>query len=321
MKPLRIGLGIFGMQSVPHRPDHHVKLYRDVLEDAELAESLGFDSIWLSEHHFWFDGYCPADLAVAGAILGRTKKLGVGTAVMLLPMHSVQKVAQDATTIGRLGEGRLSLGVALGYRDAEFDGFGVRRRDRGKRMDAMLPHLAEACRTADPPVPIYVGVASTIATQRAARLGLSLFADSTMNQAELGEMLDTYNAVARDTGATPLATHALQRDVFVTDDRERDWAMLLPELRYMRRQYGGWSFPRAPEEALPAYLERLESDFDAKMKNLIIGDAEHVATRLREFEALGFDLIVCRSQFGNLPRESLHRAFEGLGRVRQQMTS
>jgi len=86
---VRLGIGIFGMQSVPQRPDHHVKLYRDLLEDAELAESLGFDSIWLSEHHFWFDGYCPSDLAAAGAVLGRTSKLGVGTAVMLLPMHSV----------------------------------------------------------------------------------------------------------------------------------------------------------------------------------------------------------------------------------------
>jgi alkanesulfonate monooxygenase SsuD/methylene tetrahydromethanopterin reductase-like flavin-dependent oxidoreductase (luciferase family) len=320
MSALRIGLGIFGMQSVPQRPDHHVKLYRDVLEDAELAESLGFDSMWLSEHHFWFDGYCPADIAVAGAILGRTTRLGVGTAVMLLPMHSVEKVAQDAVTIGRLGEGRLSLGVALGYRDPEFDGFGVRRKDRGKLMDAMLPRLAEACAAALPPVPVYVGVATAIAAQRAARLGLPLFADSTMNPAELREMLDAYNASASAAGVTPPRTHALQRDVFVTDDRERDWEMLLPELRYMRRQYGGWSFPQEQGESVPAYLERLESDIEAKLQNLIMGDAPHVAARLREFEALGFDLIVCRTQFGNLPRESLHRAIEGLGRVRETVS-
>ncbi len=316
---IRLGLGIFGMQSVPQRPDHHVKLYRDVLEDAEIAEGLGFDSIWLSEHHFWFDGYCPADIAVAGAILGRTKRLGVGTAVMLLPMHSVQKVADDAATIGRLGEGRLSLGVALGYRDAEFDGFGVRRKDRGKLMDVMLPRLAASCAAADPPVPVYVGVATSVAAERAARLGLPLFADSTMNPAELAEMLHAYNAAAAAAGVDPPRNHALQRDVFVTDDRERDWAMLLPELRYMRRQYGAWSTPREPGEAVPAYLGRLESDIEAKLKNLIIGDATFVAARLREFQAVGFDVIVCRSQFGNLPRESLHRAFVGLGRVREQV--
>jgi len=317
---LRLGLGIFGMQSVPHRPDHHLKLYRDVLEDAELAEALGFDSIWLSEHHFWFDGYCPADLAVAGAILGRTRRLGVGTAVVLLPMHSMQKVADDAATIGRLGDGRLSLGVALGYRDAEFDGFGVRRKDRGKLMDVMLPRLAESCRSVDPPVPLYVGVATAIAARRAARLGLPLFADSTMSIAELREMLDAYNAAAAAGGVNAPRAHALQRDVFVTDDRERDWAMLMPELRYMRRQYGGWSYPQEAGESVPAYVHRLDADIEAKLKNLIMGDAGYVSTRLREFEALGFDLIVCRSQFGNLPRKSLHRAFKGLSRVREEIS-
>src|SRR5881392_3682492 len=160
---LRLGLGVFGMQAVPQRPDHHVKLYQDLLEDAELAESLGFDSIWLSEHHFWFDGYCPADLVAAGAVLGRTSKLGVGTAVMLLPMHSVEKVAGDAATLSRLGDGRLSLGVALGYREPEFDGFGLRRKDRGRILDGQLPTLAQACAGATPAVPLYVGVASAVA--------------------------------------------------------------------------------------------------------------------------------------------------------------
>lgn len=317
---LRLGLGVFGMQAVPQRPDHHAKLYGDLLEDAELAESLGFDSIWLSEHHFWFDGYCPADLAAAGAILGRTGKLRVGTAVMLLPMHSVEKVAADAAVVNRLGEGRLVLGVALGYRDAEFDGFGIRRKDRGRLMDSMLPRLAEASRAADPPFEVYVGVATPVAARRAGRLGLPLFADSTMTPVELQEMLAAYNQAAEDAGVTPPAAHALQRDVFVTDDRERDWPALLPELRYMRRQYGGWSLPREAGESVDAYMKRLEGDIEAKLKNLILGDAGHVAAHLRRFQALGFDLIVCRTQFGNLPRELFFRAVEGLGGVRTEVS-
>jgi alkanesulfonate monooxygenase SsuD/methylene tetrahydromethanopterin reductase-like flavin-dependent oxidoreductase (luciferase family) len=230
-------------------------------------------------------------------------------------------VADDAATISRLGDGRLSLGVALGYRDPEFDGFGVRRKDRGKLMDAMLPRLAESCQASDPPVPLYVGVATAIAAKRAARLGLPLFADSTMNPHELREMLDAYDAEVAAAGVTPPPAHALQRDVFVTDDHERDWAMLLPELRYMRRQYGGWSFPQEPDETVPSYLGRLESDIEAKLRNLIIGDAAHVAARLQVFAALGFDLIVCRSQFGNLPRESLHRAIRGLSQVREMIST
>ena len=312
---MRIGLGIYSMQSVPQRPDHHVKLYRDLLEDAELAESIGLDSIWLSEHHFWFDGYCPADLVAAGAVLGRTSKLGVGTAVMLLPMHSVEKVGADAATLSRLGGGRLALGVALGYRDPEFDGFGLRRKDRGRAMDGMLPRLAEACAAAAPAVPVYVGVATAVAAQRAGRLGLPLFADSTMNVAELREMMAAYDAARTEAGAPKPAVHALQRDVFVTTDRERDWAMLFPELRYMRRQYGAWGNPQERGETMPQYLERLESDIEAKLKNLIMGTPDEVTRRLREFEAVGFDLIVCRSQFGNLPRSELRRAIESLGKV------
>jgi len=316
---LRLGAGIFSMQSVPQRPDHHVKLYRDLLEDAELVESLGFDSIWLSEHHFWFDGYCPSDLCAAGAILGRTTRLNVGTAVMLLPMHSVEKVSADAVVLGRLGEGRLSLGVGLGYRDSEFDGFGIQRKDRGRLMDSMLPRLAESCADARPQVPVYVGVASAVAAQRAGRLGLPLFADSTMNVAELGEVLGAYTTAAAAVGAILPATHAMQRDVFVTDDRERDWAMLLPELRYMRRQYGAWSSPQLPGESVGDHVRRLEADVEAKLKNLIMGTADEVAAKLGEFARLGFGLIVCRSQFGNLPRQSLHRALRGLGRVREMV--
>jgi len=316
---LRLGLGVFGMQSVPQRPEHHVKLYCDLLDDAELSESLGFDSIWLSEHHFWFDGYCPADLVAAGAVFGRTRRLRVGTAVMLLPMHSVEKLAADATAVNRLIDGRLVLGVALAYRDAEFDGFGVRRKDRGKLMDTMLPRLADACAGADPAFPLYVGVATAVAAERAGRLGLPLFADSTMNPAELREMLAAYHAAAAQAGVTPPSTHALQRDVFVTEDRKHDWERLLPELRYMRRQYGGWSFPRHENEPVGDYMARLEGDIEAKLRNLIIGRPDEVADRLREFEDLGFDLIVCRSQFGNLPRDVLRAAIAGLGRVREQV--
>jgi alkanesulfonate monooxygenase SsuD/methylene tetrahydromethanopterin reductase-like flavin-dependent oxidoreductase (luciferase family) len=312
---MRLGLGIYSMQSVPQRPDHHVKLYRDLLDDAQLAESLGFDSIWLSEHHFWFDGYCPSDLVAAGAVLGRTTRLGVGTAVMLLPMHSVTKVGADAAALSRLGGGRLGLGVALGYREPEFDGFGLRRKDRGRAMDEMLPRLAAACAAADPPVPVYVGVATAVAAQRAGRLGLPLFADSTMNLDELREMLAAYDAARVEAGAPKPPAHALQRDVFVTDDRERDWAMLFPELRYMRRQYGAWGNPQQPGELMPAYLERLESDIEAKLKNLVMGSGKEVGAKLKEFEALGFGLIVCRSQFGNLPRADLRRAIEALGRL------
>ena len=77
-----------------------------------------------------------------------------------------------------------------------------------------------------------------------------------MNPDELREMLAAYDAAREAAGMPAPPTHALQRDVFVTDDPERDWAMLFPELRYMRRQYGAWSFPQAAGEDVPMPTSR-----------------------------------------------------------------
>jgi alkanesulfonate monooxygenase SsuD/methylene tetrahydromethanopterin reductase-like flavin-dependent oxidoreductase (luciferase family) len=200
----------------------------------------------------------------------------------------------------------------------EFDGFGLRRRDRGRSMDRLLPTLVELVgEEGSPPVPVSVAAASTVAAERAGRFGLPVFADSTMTAAELTDMLAGYRASASAAGVPAARNHYLQRDVFVTEDPERDWGILFPELRYMRRQYGAWSFPPEPDEELKAYLGRLESDIEVKLKNLIFGRPEEVAERLRSFQRLGFDHIVCRSQYGNLPRETFRRAVEQLGRVRR----
>ncbi|MHB8617973.1 MAG: LLM class flavin-dependent oxidoreductase [Chloroflexota bacterium] len=317
---VRIGVGVFGLQAVPQRPTSHARLYRDLIDDARLIESLGFHSIWLSEHHFWFDGYCPSNLAAAGAILGATSRLSVGTGVMLLPMHSARKMADDAATLAHLAPGRLQIGVGLGYRDAEFDGFGIRRRDRGRLMDEKLPELLRIRGQVPRGGPaMYVGAASTTAARRAGRFGLPVLADSTMDAAELNEVMAAYREAAAGAGVQPPASQALQRDCFVSDDPERDWPRLLPDLRYMRRQYAGWGMPLEAGELLPAYLHRLEGDMEAKLRNLIFGRPEEVAQRLRAFAGLGFDTILCRTQFGNIPRDLLHSSLAGLARVGEEL--
>lgn len=319
---MRIGVGVWSMQSVAHRPTSQALLYRRLVEDARLAERVGLDSLWLSEHHFWYDGHCPAMLPAAGAVLGATDRLGVGTAVLLLPMHDPAGVADDALRLAALSGGRFQLGVGLGYREAEFDGFGIRRRDRGRLMDHHLGVLLDRWRQAsERPAPVLVGIASEPAAARAGRFGLPVFADSTMGPDELALVMASYREAAGAAGAAVPASQGLQRDVWVTEDPERDWRMLLPELRVMRRQYGGWSLPPEPGEPRPAYLERLEGDVQAKLGNLIFGDVAHVVAELRRFEALGFDLAVCRTQFMNVPRQDLHRSMQGLGRVQQAMAT
>ncbi|HTO57067.1 MAG TPA: LLM class flavin-dependent oxidoreductase, partial [Pseudomonadales bacterium] len=61
-------------------------LYRDALEQIRWAETIGFDSVWLTEHHFCADGYTPSPLAIAAAIGARTQRMRIGTNLVVLPI-------------------------------------------------------------------------------------------------------------------------------------------------------------------------------------------------------------------------------------------
>jgi alkanesulfonate monooxygenase SsuD/methylene tetrahydromethanopterin reductase-like flavin-dependent oxidoreductase (luciferase family) len=98
------------------------ELYRGSLAQVEAAERLGFDSIWLTEHHFTDDGYLPALMPAAAAIAARTTRVTIGTFVLLAPFWHPLKLAEDAAFVDVLSGGRLRLGIGLGYRAEEFEG-------------------------------------------------------------------------------------------------------------------------------------------------------------------------------------------------------
>jgi alkanesulfonate monooxygenase SsuD/methylene tetrahydromethanopterin reductase-like flavin-dependent oxidoreductase (luciferase family) len=111
------------------------ELYHKHLDLTVRAEELGFDTIWLTEHHFVEDGYSSSLLPIAAAIAARTRKIRIGTFVLLLPLHNALRVAEDAATVDIISNGRLDLGVGQGYRVDEFTGFKIPRKERGPRLE------------------------------------------------------------------------------------------------------------------------------------------------------------------------------------------
>jgi alkanesulfonate monooxygenase SsuD/methylene tetrahydromethanopterin reductase-like flavin-dependent oxidoreductase (luciferase family) len=115
-----------------HQPITEV--YDEHLQEAVLAEELGYDHVWTTEHHFYDDAWSPSLLPILSAIAQRTSRIRLGTFIIILPFHHPVRVAEDAATVDILSKGRLDLGVGQGYVVSEFESFGIPRSQRGGRV-------------------------------------------------------------------------------------------------------------------------------------------------------------------------------------------
>ena len=105
---LDIGI-ILMFRNPPFNRSSWVDIYRNELEHAVAAEALGYDHVWLTEHHFVEDGYSPSLLPIAGAIAARTSTIRLGSYVLLLPLHNPIRVAEDVATVDVISNESLFL--------------------------------------------------------------------------------------------------------------------------------------------------------------------------------------------------------------------
>lgn len=101
------------------------EVIKDAVDQAVLAEELGFDEIWLAEHHFSAYGLVGSPLIMAAAIAQRTERIRIGTAVAVLPFYNPIRLAEECALVDQMSGGRLMLGVGRGYQPEEFRGFGI----------------------------------------------------------------------------------------------------------------------------------------------------------------------------------------------------
>lgn len=117
------------------------EIFDETLEEIAYAEALGFDSVWLAEHHFSRYGILGNPLVLAAAIAQRTSRIRIGTAVVIAPFYDPLRLAEDAALVDVLSNGRLDLGVGRGYQPIEFDGFGVPQDEASTRTEEIMEIL------------------------------------------------------------------------------------------------------------------------------------------------------------------------------------
>jgi len=109
--------------------------YAEVLELARVAEESRLSTVWVAEHHFHAGGVCPSPPVLLAALAARTRTIGLGAMVSVLPFHDPIEVAEEYAMVDRLSGGRLRLGVGSGYIPMEFEGFGVDPSSKRERFD------------------------------------------------------------------------------------------------------------------------------------------------------------------------------------------
>ena len=124
---MHVGTAVIFQNTGKHTSDHNV--YNEEIKLADMAEPLGFESVWTVEHHFTDYTMSPDPLQFLTYMAGRTKKVKLGTMVVVLPWHDPLRVAEQVSVLDNLSGGRLILGLGRGAGRVEFDGFGQDMQD------------------------------------------------------------------------------------------------------------------------------------------------------------------------------------------------
>jgi alkanesulfonate monooxygenase SsuD/methylene tetrahydromethanopterin reductase-like flavin-dependent oxidoreductase (luciferase family) len=132
---MHVGFGPLFQNPGNRLPDAEV--YRQELRLAEMAEPLGFDSIWSVEHHFTDYTMCPDVLQFLSYMAAKTTRAKLGSMVVVLPWHDPVRVAEQITLLDHLSGGRVILGLGRGLARVEYEGF---RIDQGEGRQRFLEY-------------------------------------------------------------------------------------------------------------------------------------------------------------------------------------
>jgi alkanesulfonate monooxygenase SsuD/methylene tetrahydromethanopterin reductase-like flavin-dependent oxidoreductase (luciferase family) len=243
-----------------NRPDSGFgfpQLYNEMFRQIELADQSGLDSIWVSEHHCTDDGYLPSVMPVLAAIAARTRRVTIGSFVVLMPFYHPLRLAEDAAVVDVISGGRLRLGIGKGYRAEEFEGFGIARKERLGRTLEGIEILKRAWTgerfsfegryfrfdnvrvlpspTSKPYPELLWGGMTPKAIRRAAELDMSFVCNLGAREMEL------YLDALRQLGKNPAGYSIVNsRIVYLADSAEQAWRDIEGPLLYQTELYAKW---------------------------------------------------------------------------------
>ena len=327
--------GLYGMQSPRVYPRSWARMYREVIDHAVLAEELGYDSFWLTEHHFWYDGYCPSILPVLAAVARRTSKIGIGTGCLLLSLHDPLRDAEDLAFIDVISNGRLILGLAPGYRPEEFAGLGPDHKTKGSRLYESIEVLKKAftqerfshagkffrydnVRLVPKPLqkphpPMWIGAGwSPEQARNIGRRGLAYWAGPAMDIDTVAGLCRDYRSAADERGVPQENIKlAVFRDVCIAETREEAERIMEEDLLPMyEEQYVSYGYILDESGGRRRDLIREHPLFKQIVRSFVVGTPDQVIREIERYREIGIEYFMPRIMLVSLNRERIVRQME-----------
>ncbi len=236
-------------------------------------------------------------MIVCTAVAASTTSLRVGTSVILLPLHHPVRLAEDVVTLDIVSKGRVTVGVGLGYQDADFRAFGVAMSDRVELFEEKVQilrqcwsgeefsfdgkhHQIEKLRVRPDPVqkptpPLWIGASAPVSARRAANIADAIVTTPSTTLDNTCRLIDHYRNAANKAGKEPGVV--IMRDAWVANSRKEAEEVYGPEVLAAYRYYwrNGLSEFKSIKDESELTLDRIAKD------RLIMGDPEEC---LSEFQ-------------------------------------
>lgn len=287
--------------------DFHNRSAKSLAQQAQIGESLGYQSFWLPESHFTPNAI-PDPLMLLAAVAGATERIQLGTTSYLLPMRNPLLAAEQVAVLDQLSGGRVLLGVGRGYASAMLRTFEVAPGEKRQRFEANLqtmlrawtgepittdgapePVVLDPLPAQHPHPPIWVAAFGPKALAQAGRLGLPYLASPMETLADLKANLGLHGQAALAAGHGDVHERPIMRCVFVGRRRR--------EIEAVRARLGEVGRPRRGDDA-------------AVEDWALVGDRGYVAAKLAEYrEALRpTHLVATRLRIGGIEPQRLQES-------------
>lgn len=303
-----------------------------VIEQCRTAEELGFESCWVNDHQVTEDdNYWPTPLLRLTSV-GTATNLELVTSILILPLYHPLHVAQRAAMLDVISDGRLTLGVSLGYVEKEFDAFDVPMDERAGRMIEGIRFIDEFL-TADGPItfecpffsvenwdpmprpvqdprpPIWIGGWGDKQIGRSVRFGDAWVPGVVANLDALSTRKEKQRATLDDDRAWAEMEHPLMREAVIADTHER--AVELGE-RYLHTSYeaeysGAFSHPLLEPDDVRDFERLAEERFLVGTPAEVVEQIEHMHDRIP------LDHLALRFHHSGMDHETVHEQIELFG--------